>query len=284
MNSSPLKIESHITIEQNDDSVIDKLEEATGLSRQKIKQTMQKGAVWYTRGNTTQRLRRAKKNLKENDVIHCYYDEQVLSSIPPEPELIADEGDYSIWYKPYGLRSQGSKWGDHCTINRCAENLLSPQRPSFIVHRLDRAASGLIILAHSKAKAAEFSRLFRERKIDKQYRAIVHGEFSTIGNEQTIDTAIDGKASVSHITMLTYDSEQNRSLLLVRIETGRKHQIRRHLSEANYPIVGDRLYGIEGDKENLCLTSCYLEFRLENEDAIKQYKLSETLLPTITDN
>ena len=281
MSNEPLKIEHHITIEQNDESVIDKLQQVTGLSRQKIKQAMQKGAVWYTRGDTTQRLRRAKKVLNQNDIVHCYYDEQVLSSIPPEPELIADEGDYSIWYKPYGLRSQGSKWGDHCTVNRCAENLLMPQRPSFIVHRLDRAASGLIILAHTKTKAAEFSRMFQQRKIDKRYRAIVHGEFSNIGQEKTIHADIDGKPAVSHVMTLAYNKEDNKSLLQVRIETGRKHQIRCHLSGSGYPIVGDRLHGISGDEENLCLTSCYLEFRLENEEEIKKYKLPEILFPKI---
>ncbi|MCW9025021.1 MAG: RNA pseudouridine synthase [Gammaproteobacteria bacterium] len=281
MSNIPLKTEQHITIENSDESVIEKLQQVTGLSRQKIKQAMQKGAVWYTRGKTTQRLRRVKKSLKPDDVVHCYYDERVLSAIPPEPELIADEGDYSIWYKPYGLRSQGSKWGDHCTINRTAEKILNPQRPCFIVHRLDRAASGLIILAHTKSKAAEFSLMFKQRKIDKRYRAIVHGEFPAIDKEKTIQTEIEGKPAISHIMTLAFDKEINKSLVQIRIETGRKHQIRRHLSESGYPIVGDRLYGIEGDDENLCLTSCYLAFKLDTEEKPKEYNLPSILLPKL---
>ncbi len=51
---------------------------------------------------------------------------------------------------PYGMLSQGSKWSDHCTIARFAQQHLTPERPVFIVHRLDRAATGLILIAHSK--------------------------------------------------------------------------------------------------------------------------------------
>ena len=118
-------------------SAVDLLAGATGFSRQRIKQIMQKGAVWVTLAsggeNNAQRLRRAKKVLHPGDTLHLYYDEKILSEEPPTPELIADEGTYSVWYKPYGLRSQGSKWSDHCTIARWAETHLEPQRPAFVV-------------------------------------------------------------------------------------------------------------------------------------------------------
>ncbi|MCW9015144.1 MAG: RNA pseudouridine synthase [Gammaproteobacteria bacterium] len=277
MNNNTPKIECHITIENDGISAIDKLQQASGLSKQKIKQAMQKGAVWFTRGKKTQRLRRVKKHLKQNDILHCYYDEQVLSAVAPEPELIADEGDYSIWNKPYGLRSQGSKWGDHCTINRWVEINLKPQRPCFIVHRLDRAASGLIILAHTKAKAAYFSQLFRQRKIDKRYRAIVHGDFSVSENGKTIRRDIEGKKAVSHVKMLAYDAKNDQSLLEIKIDTGRKHQIRRHLSESGFPIVGDRLYGIADDLQDLRLQSVFLAFSLNHENDKKIYQLHDRL-------
>ena len=70
--------------------------------------------------------------------------------------------------------------GDHCTIYRWAEQQLKPERPAFIVHRLDRAASGLIILAHSKKMAQTFSQLFKNHDIQKQYRATVEGELKAV--------------------------------------------------------------------------------------------------------
>ena len=59
----------------------------------------------------------------------------------------------------------------------------------------------------------------------------------------TIDNELDGKKSISHVTVLSFDESANRTLLAVNIETGRKHQIRKHLSGLGFPVVGDRLYG-----------------------------------------
>ncbi|NOR36869.1 MAG: RNA pseudouridine synthase, partial [Woeseiaceae bacterium] len=126
---------------------------------------MTHGAVWVTRGSNTQRLRRAKRALRVDDEIHLYYNAEILAEVPAEPTLVADVDGYSVWNKPYGLRSQGSKWGDHCTVARWAERNLQPERPAFTVHRLDRAANGLILVAHSKKIAAALSELFRERKV-----------------------------------------------------------------------------------------------------------------------
>ena len=262
--------EKHLKVE-SEASAVDLLAEATGFSKQHIKQIMQKGAVWVTLASgsekNAQRLRRAKKTLQPGDELHLYYDEKVLAEEPPVPKLIADEGAYSVWYKPYGLRSQGSKWSDHCTIARWVETHFEPQRPAFVVHRLDRAATGLIIIAHKKSIAALFSRMFANRKMEKRYRAVVHGKFPDSPQPYTMSQPIDERAAVSHATLLKYDAKQDRSLLEVHIETGRKHQIRRHLSEAGYPLVGDRLYGKADarDDENLQLTACYLTFNLSDD-------------------
>ncbi len=222
---------------------------------------MQKGAVWLSRGRNTQRLRRVKRALQVGDELHLYYDPKVLDEVAVEPELIADVGEYSVWNKPFGLRSQGSKWGDHCTITRWAEQHLSPERPAFTVHRLDRAANGLILVAHSKTMASSLSKLFSERKIEKRYLARVHGDFSALASPTRVQRDIDGKHAVSEFTLREFDSESAQSLLDVSIETGRKHQVRRHLEYLGYPIVGDRLYGNATAKDvNLQLTACRLAF------------------------
>lgn len=275
-----MKFEKHIDIDSTDKTAVDALGDTTALTNQAIKKAMKKGAVWLTRNNNTRRIRRADRTLKPGDCLHIYYDDAVLERQPDNALLIADEGLYSIWYKPYGMFSQGSKWGDHCTINRWAEKHLQPQRPAFAVHRLDRAASGLMIIAHQKKIAAYFSRLFLHRQIEKKYQAIVHGRFP---EQLTLDSEIDHKPALSHARSIQYNAASDQSLVEISIETGRKHQIRRHLAEAGFPIVGDRLYGKRNDDsdKDLCLTSCYVSFISPADDTQHSYTLPEELLPKL---
>ncbi len=267
-------IETHVLIEKPEEGPVDLLQRATGLSKQRIKLAMTQGAVWLTRGRNTQRLRRAKRTLKTGDELHLYYDAGILAEKPAEPTLIADVGAYSVWNKPYGLRSQGSKWGDHCTVVRWAERHLQPERPAFTVHRLDRAANGLILVAHSKSIAAALSALFQKREVEKRYRATVAGDFSPQPNPLRLEQPIDGKDAVSEFTQRKFSAESNQSLVDVRIETGRKHQIRRHLAELGYPVIGDRLYGTgEEDGVDLQLTACLLAFHCPVNDERVEYRL-----------
>jgi len=276
MPELPSRFEKHIEVMSSGLIAVDLLAHETGISKQKVKLIMQKGAVWITIGKKTQRLRRAKKALKQGNIIHLYYDQYVLDSVPFEPVLLADEGPYSVWNKPYGMLSQGSKWGDHCTITRWAEQHLTPQRNSFTVHRLDRAANGIIIIAHEKNAAASLSKLFHDRQVDKRYQIEVHGEFShtaTAENPTRIDTMIDDRTAVSYFSLIRYNKNTNRSLLEVNIETGRKHQIRRHAAELGFAVVGDRLHGNETDQEALQLQAYYLSFICPYSSKQKKFNL-----------
>jgi len=268
------RIEVQVVIESPDDSPIDLLQRATELSKQRIKHAMTQGAVWMTRARNTQRLRRATRALRTGDEVHLYYDARILAEIPPEPTLIADVGGYSVWNKPRGLRSQGSKWGDHCTVVRWAERHLQPERSAFTVHRLDRAAEGLIVVAHSKKIAAALSALFKAREVEKRYRALVAGDFSEQPDPLRVEQAIDGKAAISEVSLENVIDDGSRSWVEVRIETGRKHQVRRHLAELGHPIIGDRLYGTgEEDGVDLQLTACLLAFQCPVNDERVEYRL-----------
>ena len=273
MTLGTAKFEKHLIVEQDSVSAVDFLALNTPLSKQKIKLVMQKGAVWLEQGKKVQRLRRAKRALNRNDVVHIYYDEHVLDREPNEPELIADFGEYSVWNKPYGLLSQGSKWGDHCTVTRWAEQHLKPQRSSFVVHRLDRAANGLIVIAHHKKSAAALSALFQSRNIEKRYRIWVHGNFIQQGEALKVDHSIDSRNAVSYFTKLEYDAGMDRSLLDVSIETGRKHQIRIHSAYLGFPVVGDRLHGVEVDKEDLQLNAYFMSFECPFNNELREFDL-----------
>ena len=256
--SDNILIEKHIIINITDKTAVEHLSESTPLSKQKIKRAMRNGCVWLESSIGTHRLRRSKKILLPETTLHFYYNVAIQNTLPTNAILISDEGEYSIWNKPYGMYSQGSKWGDHCTIYRWAETHLKPERPAFIVHRLDRAASGLILLAHSKKMATIFSALFKNREIEKRYSAVVEGSLKNLALPHTMTSNIDDKPALTKI--ISIESDANNSKLIIEIETGRKHQIRRHLAELGHPIIGDRLYGSEKISENLQLQAISLKF------------------------
>jgi len=266
------KFEKHLQVEKSQ-TIIDCLSDNIELSKQQLKKIMQNGAVWLEDSYGVNRVRRVKKNINQGDQLHIYYDTEIQSITSPQAKLVADEGDYSIWNKPSGMYSQGTKWGDHCAIYRWVELNLHPQRPSFIVHRLDKAANGLIIIAHKKVIAAKFSQMFEQRKVNKKYRAVVEGVLDNISLPCEIKNELDKKVAISEIISLKQDIKKQCTIVEIRIKTGRKHQIRRHLSGMGYPIVGDRLYGAKNILSDLQLSSVELEFICPLSGKLKKFNL-----------
>jgi len=266
--------EKHLQIGKSQ-TVIDCLSENIELSKQQLKKLLQNGAVWLENSYGTNRVRRAKKNINQGDQLHVYYDAEIQLTKAPQARLVSDGGDYSIWNKPGGMYSQGTKWGDHCTIYRWAEQNLLPQRQAYIVHRLDKAANGLIIIAHKKAIAANFSQMFEQRKINKKYRAVVEGVLDKISLPYEIKNELDNKVAISEIISLEQDINKQHTIVEIKIKTGRKHQIRRHLSGMGYPIIGDRLYGAKNIKPDLQLSSIELEFICPVSGKYKKFQLIE---------
>ena len=249
----------------------DFLAQETGLSKSKIKTTMTRGAVWLKSGSSAKRLRRAKAKLVPGDLVSIYYSPKVLEAVPAKPILVDDQSSFSVWEKPVGLMSGGSRFGDHCSINRVVEQQLD--RPTFLVHRLDRYVWGLMVLAHSKSAAAHLSEQFQERKTTKIYHAIVHGKLSA---EQAINTPVDNKVASSTVKPISLDADT--SLIEVRIETGRKHQIRQHLASIDHPVVGDRQYGSQ-DMKGIQLAAVELGFKSPLNGAWQSYALADNKRP-----
>ena len=241
----------------------DFLSQHSGLSKTRIKDAMNKGAVWLSRPKgRSNRIRKATAALKAGDSLALYYDAGLLSLAPPAPDCLSDQNRYSVWFKPAGLLTQGTRYGDHCSLLRQAELFFKSKRAVFPVHRLDREASGLVLIAHDKVAAGRLSALFRSQQIIKRYRAQVLGDPAAEGHPSTIDQPLEGKAAVTEFTVTGYDPALNISLVDIIIHTGRKHQIRRHFEAIGFPVIGDPLYGSGNkNKAGLKLAATSLEFQ-----------------------
>ncbi len=124
-----------------------------------------------------------------------------------------------------------------------------------VVHRLDAGTTGLMVVAKSERAYTDLKEQFRERAVDKRYHALVQGHPDP--SRGTIDAPIDrhprhdwrfavvagGKPSVTHYD--TVEAFRAASLLDVKLETGRTHQIRVHMSAVRHPCVGDLTYGAD---------------------------------------
>ena len=195
---------------------------------------------------------------------------RVLAEQPLTATLKREEKNYSIWHKPSGMLCQGTRWADHCSLVRGVE--LAMARPVHLVHRLDKAASGLIVLAHTRPAAKALSALFAQRKVRKIYTASGNGRVDW-SLPHVLDDPIDGKSAKTIVLAAdvlatnadkTGDSSTSNdsSRLSVQIETGRKHQIRQHLAAAGFPIVGDRLFDPNREHElDLQLSATELGFQ-----------------------
>jgi 23S rRNA pseudouridine1911/1915/1917 synthase len=124
-----------------------------------------------------------------------------------------------------------------------------------VVHRLDVGTTGLMVVAKSELAYSALKRAFKEREVDKRYHAVVQGHMDPLRG--TVDAPIDrhptadyryavmsgGKPSVTHYD--TLEAFRSASLLDVKLETGRTHQIRVHFSALRHPCVGDLTYGAD---------------------------------------
>lgn len=173
-------------------------------------------------------------------------------------KIVYEDRDLVVVDKPEGLLSVATDDDDSA---RSAHSILKRRfhRPRiYPVHRLDRDTSGLLVFAYTEAARLGLKEQFEAHTIDREYRAWVHGippekkgTFESYLQEDAFfyvrsTPTQQGKLAITHYEVIEEGKEI--SLLRLKLETGRKNQIRVHLSEAGFPIVGDQKYGLPDEK------------------------------------
>ena len=250
-----MKITFKKKVDQAEIKLIDFLSQNIDLSKQKIKMVLKNGGVWLKKGNQKKllRVRRATSMIRKGDYVELNFDPSIKIINIQEIKSIKKTKNWGVWFKPPGVLSQGTKFGDEGSILRFVEK--HKDREIFLIQRLDRETSGLMLFAYNKKSAGLFSEMIRNNEIKKSYQAEVKGELKS----GKIDIPLDNKKAITHFEYVK--KSKNGSYILIKTETGRLHQIRKHFDLLKHPIMGDPKYGIGNkNKEGLKLVATDLDF------------------------
>ena len=179
-------------------------------------------------------------------------------SLPPELTLLHEDDDLIVVLKANGLLTVATSREKETTAQAYLNEYLSDKRGGtriHVVHRLDRETSGVLVFAKNFRTREKLKELFAAHDVERVYVAIIEGTIEpargTIRSNLVEDRALrmrsvgkpkeGSKFAVTHYR--TVETKGGYSLLEVTLETGRKNQIRAHLSEAKHPLVGDQFYG-----------------------------------------
>lgn len=229
-----------------------------GQSRSYIQKLIEQNAVLVNEKGS-----KSNYKLRKNDVIEVQIPEPVPLDVKAEEialNIVYEDKDIIVINKPQGMvvhPAHGNYTGTivNALLSHCdsLSGINGVMRPG-IVHRIDKDTSGIIVIAKNNEAHASLSEQLKEHSITRCYNALVEGRVKN--DTGTIETLIgrnpkdrkemaivarNGKRAVTHYKVL--ESFDSFTLIEARLETGRTHQIRVHMSSIGHPIVGDLVYG-----------------------------------------
>jgi 23S rRNA pseudouridine1911/1915/1917 synthase len=221
-------------------------------SRTTLRQMLQSGRV-RVNGEVE---KNAKRELEADDVIDIA-EKQVHRNLPEGLAILHEDSDVIVVFKAHGLLTVPTERERDTTAQAYLNVYLGEKRGAEriqVVHRLDRETSGVLVFAKNAYAREQLKEQFAAHTVDRMYIALIEGEidpsrgtFSSWLREMKDLKMVSGpehpesKFAVTHYR--TIETNGKYSMLEVTLETGRKNQIRAHLSEAGHPILGDRMYG-----------------------------------------
>jgi 23S rRNA pseudouridine1911/1915/1917 synthase len=240
-------------------------ENLTNISRSKIKSLIEKGLITVNKFKKDPDYK-----LELNDKISINQKTEESSKLLGEDiklNIVYEDEDILIINKPAGLvvhPGAGNKSGTlvNALINYCGNSLSTigdSSRPG-IVHRIDKDTSGLLVIAKNDAAHLNLAKQFEKHTINRKYIALCWGKLKPTAGKlvslisrsnknriKMMSSKIKGKEAITNYkTIETYFDEKGNtyaSLVECKLETGRTHQIRVHLTEKGNSIIGDKVYG-----------------------------------------
>ena len=190
--------------------------------------------------------------------------------------IVFEDSSVIVVDKPVGVLTMATETEKSKTVYAALREYLNFKKPRetlFIVHRLDREASGLLVFAKTPESKERLQAQFKNHTAGRRYVAVVEGRVKS--DEFTIRSYLAenaahrvystpnkkiGKLAVTHVHVLKRNAKT--TVLQVRLETGRKHQIRVHLAESGHVIIGDKNYGAGSNPiRRLALHGAHLDFK-----------------------
>ncbi len=223
---------------------------------------------WIEQGRVSidqKRAERANQTVEEGQEVSVTTKPKFL---PHGLKIVYEDEDLVVIDKPAGLLSVATDMEKGLTAHGLLKHRFHNPKV-YPIHRLDRETSGLLVFAYTEEARADLKEQLAERTMHREYRALVHGHpgngtwksFLMEDPVMRVHTCSpsDGKEAITHFE--TIRKVGNRSLLKLKLQSGRKHQIRVQAAEAGFPVVGDQKYGIPEDEgKQLVLSAVELHF------------------------
>ncbi len=206
-----------------------------GLSRRKARAVIDAGGVFVERA----RVKVASRPVRAGQAIEVNVGGALDRGPPPAPAIVHVDPHVIVADKPAGLVTAPTPESDRGDL---LDQLARRHGEVHLVHRIDLPTSGLLVFARTREANRRLGEAFAAHDVDREYLAVAIGALAA----QTVDRPIEGRRAVTHVEPI--EALAGATLVRVRLETGRTHQIRIHLAGLGHPIAGDAQHGGEASR------------------------------------